>query len=96
MIEAEKSFKARVFSSVIKQGGRLAPKGMAEARLKECEKCEYAGKVRPLPKLELRGCTLCGCPFITKPFMLEFLGNPTACPHPEGNKWEEVDTYFLE
>ena len=68
-------------------------------RLKICGSCPYKGKVQPLPTMELDGCTLCGCPFETKAKMKKDFSTEKGfyiitCPHPDGNKWEEVDKKF--
>lgn len=91
----EKSFRAKTFAAVVKKGGKLVSKEQGDARREICRGCEYEGRVHPLPGLDLPGCTECGCPFITKPYMETFLGSPVECPHPiKGNLWEEVDKNF--
>lgn len=43
--------------------------------------CKYRGMVKPFDgKLELPGCTHCGCPFETKRKMKTVLGENVTCP----------------
>jgi len=73
----------------------------ARARVAVCHGCDKFGKVEPVPMLVLPGCTLCGCPAITKPRTLKYYSTEkgevveTACPHEDGNKWAETDKKFI-
>lgn len=97
-----KEFKLKVFSEAIKNFGKLTIEDHAKARINKCKTledgkpCRYHGEVNPVPSLKLEGCTKCGCPFATKPFMLTFMGLKVECPHPEGNQWAEIDEDFLK
>ena len=101
-------------------GAVLVSKEQYDARLEICEGCPHKGKVEPLPKMLMDGCTLCGCPFATKPKYFSIPraadkeGTPLSfeeiialkisakdkthevitCPHPDGNKWADVDSTF--
>lgn len=86
----------------IKATGKAATKEHGDARLKVCktlnngQPCEFSGMVPVVPKVQVEGCTKCGCFFATKPYMVtNFLGEVIKCPHPDGNKWDEVDKFFL-
>lgn len=52
-------------------GAVMAPKELGDKRVEICNKCKYKGIVEPLPLLKMPGCTICGCPFSTKPYLLE-------------------------
>lgn len=89
----------------LRLGGEQVSHEQYKARLEVCHRCELAGTVRidlPFRKLELEGCTECGCPFATKPkwekyFSFEKLRIIKAqCPHPEGNKWASADSAFSQ
>lgn len=63
------------FQKFILKGGKRVSKENEEARIFEgCKRgsnnpedwCPFYGIVEPIPKLELTGCTRCGCPDITK------------------------------
>lgn len=96
---ALEAYQKVIFESV-KLAGSRAPKGLGEARIKFCKTrkggkpCEYVGMVNPLPKVVTEGCTKCGCPFATKPFMLTLMGKQIQCPHPNGNLWADIDKKF--
>jgi len=88
----------------VELGGSLVTEANAADRINVChtlqngQPCPYAGRVRPLPKLPtLAGCTLCGCPFTTKPHAKEYFSITAqtvvqaTCPHPAGNQWAAVD-----
>lgn len=78
----------------------MAAPGQGEARINVCRTleggapCRYLGTTRPVPSLQLEGCTKCGCPFATKPYMATFLGKAVECVHPNRNQWAEVDKQF--
>lgn len=95
-----KQFIARTLFETIKKGGKLVAEEHKEARLAICQGCTLLGQVEPLPGLVVEGCTACGCPSATKPFMLNYF-SPTQghmvtveCAHPDGSKWEEIDQQF--
>lgn len=95
-----KNFVANTLFETIKKGGKLVPVQQAEARIEVCRGCSLSGMVEPLPGLVVEGCTECGCPFATKPYMFNYLSPSQGkivlieCPHPEGNKWEVIDQQF--
>lgn len=83
----------------IKKGGKLVPQEQGDARVEVCKGCEKYGKVEPLPGIISDGCTVCGCPSDTKPYMLNYITltgkKLIECPHPtEGNKWKVIDEQF--
>lgn len=90
-------FKKKTLVETVRLAGKLTNKEHGDARVEVCRGCEYAGLVKPLKDkdLEMPGCTKCGCPFATKPYMLRLLLKKITCPHPEGNKWAAVDKEFL-
>ena len=78
-------------------GGELLEKDEVKKRLEVCSQCEFKGEVKiPVPILNItdEGCTICGCPFVTKPYMKTYFDTDTMqfiiakCPHSEGNKWD--------
>ena len=81
--------------------GSLVKKEHYNARKKICNACEMQVMVEPVPMLILPGCGICKCPTLTKPRCLTHYSQEagevikTVCPHPDGNKWEEVDEQFL-
>lgn len=100
--ERLKKFKLEAFTAVVKASGKLTSKQHGDARINVCrtlqdgEPCNFRGMVEPFPDLVLEGCLICGCPFATKPYMIHGLGKKVECPHPEGNKWKEIDKQFLD
>jgi hypothetical protein len=81
-------------------GGELLDKEEVNKRLKVCNSCEYKGQVKiPVPLLNItdEGCTKCGCPFVTKPYLKTYFDTDTmkfeltVCPHENGNKWDFSD-----
>jgi hypothetical protein len=91
-----KQFIEDSFVNFVKQGGNLLTREHYEARREVCRGCEYEGQVEPLPDLFMEGCTECGCPFKTKAYFdtWKVSGKKIKCPHPDGNKWENVDNNF--
>lgn len=94
------SLKKYVLDSIgiaLNCGGGHVDQEQFVARLNKCSGCKFAGTVNPLPLLYANGCTICGCPFATKPATYKHCSLDsgkkvlTTCPHPDGNKWEEVD-----
>lgn len=76
------------------------------ARLLICGGCDKRGTVSVMGN-EYNGCTVCGCPFQTKAAMkaadspllkvtgaLGITDDEIRCPHPDGDKWHEVDELF--
>lgn len=92
-------YKAVIFDTV-KSAGKAAPEGLGEARIAHCKTrrggkpCEFVGEVTPVPGATTEGCTKCGCPFATKPYMVTLLGKKIECPHPDGNLWALIDEKF--
>lgn len=87
--EAGKWLKKKLVQ-IANWGGKKVPEQEYKRRLLTCKSCEYAGKVEPIPNVELPGCERCGCPFETKlKFEYHFLSGfkLIKCPHPEGPKW---------
>lgn len=95
-----RKFAAQALFETIKKGGKLATKEHAEARLDICRNCPLLGEVEPLPGLVVEGCTACGCPSATKPYMLTYFSpsklsvTNTECAHPDGNQWKDIDHQF--
>lgn len=88
----------------LKLGGKPVTEEHYQERLKVCRRCQYWGSVLielPIKGIKLPGCKICGCPMATKPrwltywSLLEFKFKEATCPHPDGNKWREVDNDFL-
>ena len=92
----ERTWIKETFSEVVQLGGKLIPKEWGDARVEVCKKCPLYGMVKPLKSkaLEMPGCTKCGCPSATKAYMKTILFKKIKCPHPEGNKWADVDKQF--
>lgn len=90
-------FIADAINAGVALGGEQVSEAVYQARLEVCRGCDKAGTVYPLPGLKMQGCTICGCPFATKPrwekyFSAAKLRIITAeCPHPDGNKWLEIE-----
>jgi len=86
-------FAREVLAEVVKRGGELVSPEIASKRLEICGVCDEAGKVEPIPFLKMDGCTLCGCPFSTKPHMKNVIDIKTLsltvvdCPL---KKWETI------
>lgn len=59
----------KILAEAVKAGGELVTPEQAQARLEICYGCEHKGIVTPLPLMQFEGCTICGCPFMTKPHM---------------------------
>jgi len=93
--------RKEIFASLVKAAGTVVSDEHGEARIERCKTlnggrpCQYAGIVEPLPAMKMEGCTLCGCPFATKPKMKTIAGKTITCPHPAGNQWAEIDEKFL-
>ena len=75
-------------------GGELVDSETAKKRLDVCNSCEFKGVVEiPVIGITDIGCTVCGCPFATKPLMktyfdmekMEFI--IAKCPL-EVNRWD--------
>jgi len=94
-IKFQKAVWETTKKGILKGGPHVSEKQYQE-RLSKCEGCEYSGTVYPLGTKEISesGCTVCGCPFVTKAKMLKIGASPIKCPHPEGNKWETVDQKY--
>lgn len=95
-----KEFQINAIGEVLRAGGDVvSPEHYAE-RIKICVNCPNAGKVRPLPWLKTEGCTLCGCPFATKPKTVTHFDKDqkkivkTTCPDVV-NRWAEVDKKYF-
>lgn len=61
-----KKWVAKRMSSFILTGAKFVSEEVFEKRMDACNSCEHKGKVMPVPGFSMDGCTLCGCPFITK------------------------------
>ncbi len=55
----------KLLTDIIQAGGTLVTEQTYRDRMAVCERCSKAGKVTVLG-LDFRGCTECGCPFVTK------------------------------
>jgi hypothetical protein len=103
--ELEK-FAAWTMKQYLLLGGSFVSEEQYAARLGVCAGCPRKGMVSvPVPVVsgltlraaEMRGCTVCGCPFATKPRVREYRGisgmKTVECP--EG-KWRTVDSQFTK
>lgn len=97
----EKEFIREEIGEQQARGAMFVSKGNARARVAICNGCEYAKDLADkIPMVKIRGCGICGCPFSTKPkFAWHFSLSAghlikTECPHPDGNKWAEVDKVY--
>jgi hypothetical protein len=87
---AEKIFANGLIAAKKLQGATFVEDEVYANRLATCRICEYSGTVQPLPLLQIQGCTICNCPFSTKPrFATHFSKKAgglieTTCPK---NKW---------
>jgi len=94
----------RVVEEIINKGlqfgGEQVIKEHYNERVAICQKCPKGGVVSILGH-NMEGCTICKCPFATKPRWKKYFSFiqlkiiPATCPHPEGNKWEVVDDIFF-
>lgn len=97
------TFISETILGIIKLDGKLVDLHHSSERITRCKTlengkpCRYAGTVTPLPLLKMDGCTVCGCPFATKPKTYSYFSMEegkiilTTCPHPQGNMWAEID-----
>lgn len=68
-----KTFALDNLTSFIQAEGKLVSDAEFKRRLIICESCEFYGEVEPLPALKTNGCTICGCPTVTKAYMKTML-----------------------
>jgi len=122
ILDSIERFKKNTLLKAVFAGVELAKREHGDARVKVCSECPLAGKVEVMG-INMDGCTECGCPFATKPYMLNIprlkdkMDEPLSfdeliklrtnkksedfemvkitCPHPNGNKWSQVDNTFL-
>lgn len=85
--------------------GVKVSKEHGDARKAICDTCENKQK-----RVFSDVCSLCNCPLSIKPYFLNHILSAVnlsverdendrtrvICPHPKGNKWEEIDKVFLE
>lgn len=82
MIDEINKWRAEKLSKIIKKNGSLVSKEQAYDRIDICKSCPHFGKVNPDFFGEVDGCTICGCPSMTKPYMKTMMrvkdnvGNP--------------------
>lgn len=87
------SWVTGAINRMVAMGGEKVTEAEYNQRVEICKGCDKWGKVRPLPMLELDGCTLCGCPTATKPRFRKYFSVTrmkiveAECPHENGNKW---------
>jgi len=94
----------RTVQLYVEMGGELVSDLQYELRLKECLKCDKFKEIKPIKfsKEKINGCSVCGCPYSTKPKALSYFSVTdlkivlAECPHPKGNKWEKVDSQFSD
>ena len=93
---SEKSFRNKVFANALKLGGELIPKEQlqwAKKRIEKCKSCPFVGKVNAEGLIkETDGCTICGCPLLTKPF---YKSHPLGADCPKGF-WNEIDAKYSD
>ncbi len=94
LLEAVKKEKDEsIFLEIVRNGGELLnDEKEGDQRVLACHGCPNVSIVEPLPFKRYIGCSLCGCPFASKAYMLSFLGKKADCPHPEGSRWENIKT----
>jgi len=102
MKKEERVFQLEELTAQKDVGAILVAGENAVERKEVCKKCTHATDLTGvIPMIKIMGCGICKCPFSTKPhFKKHFsikMGSviKTECPHPDGNKWEEVDRKFL-
>ncbi len=94
-------FAMNKLASVVKMGGKLVSKQHGDARVKVCVQCPYYGPVMPKVGIMTKGCTICKCPSITKPYMdiyfsLTKLGFKKAqCSDHSFDRWADTDNQFF-
>lgn len=93
-------------AKIIRLGGSETTDEHASKRTEMCmtvdngEPCKYLGVVRPTIMFATQGCTICRCPIATKAKTLKRFSRsegkiiPEYCPHPDGNKWSNIDQFF--
>ena len=74
-----------LLTAVIRAGGTLVGRDEYRRRMAICERCPRAGVVSVLG-IDYSGCTVCGCPFVTKcrADFHPFDGGKVKCPE---SKW---------
>ena len=67
MIDTVKKLVMEQLGDMLRLGAEEVTQEEYERRVEICRACPHLGQVRPVPLLEVEGCTICGCPTATKP-----------------------------
>ena len=95
LAEVKKEYDESIILQLIREkGGAKVSEENVDARVMACAGCEYLGRVRRIPTKSFAGCTVCRCPLGNKAYMDRLLHMKAECPHPEGSRWEEIDSKF--
>lgn len=95
--------------NIVTAGQELVSPEHEKARRDICKGCDLLEMVTlpPVPwigPIQVPGCGGCKCPIKTKPKAVKYRnfkdGKPleiktNICPHPDGNKWEDVDNKYF-